>query len=92
MKIPIPTYDPNPEDEVLDENGLSKEMARKLHAVACQGFETDEIFSPGKLMKEVWQEAKTKLKPHNDAALPPVDAKSWHPKAFNGGAARHRYS
>ena len=37
MEIPLPTYDPLPEDEVLDEHGLSKEMARKLHATACQG-------------------------------------------------------
>ena len=37
MKLPIPTYDPNPDDDLLDEHGSSKEMARKLHAAACQG-------------------------------------------------------
>ena len=31
MKIPLPTYEPTPEEEILDEHGLSKEMARKLH-------------------------------------------------------------
>ena len=37
MKLPLPTYEPTPEDELLDEHGLSTEMARKLHAAACQG-------------------------------------------------------
>ena len=37
MKPPFPTSDSNPDDEVLDEHGLSKDMARKLHAAACQG-------------------------------------------------------
>ena len=37
MKVALPTYDPSPEDEILDEHGLSKEMAHKLHAAACQG-------------------------------------------------------
>ena len=34
---------------------------------------------PAKLTEEVWQEAKTKLKPHADNAPPPMDAKSWRP-------------
>ena len=37
MKIPIPTYDNSPENDILDEHVLLKEMARKLHAAACQG-------------------------------------------------------
>ena len=37
MNLPLPTYEPTPEEELLDEHGLSKEMARKLHAAACQG-------------------------------------------------------
>ena len=37
MKLPLPTYEATPEEELLDEHGLCKEMARKLHAAACQG-------------------------------------------------------
>ena len=37
MKLTLPTYEATPEEEVLDEHGLSKEVARKLHAAACQG-------------------------------------------------------
>ena len=75
MKLPLPTYEPTPEEELLDEHGLWQEMARKLHAAACQG----QVPPPSKITKDVWQEAKNKLKPHSDAPPPSVDAKSWHP-------------
>ena len=84
MKFPLPTYEPTPEEELLDEHGLSKEMARKLHAAACQGqvgkaWKQMRSPPPSKLTAEVWEEAKGKLKLHADFASPPVDAKSWHP-------------
>ena len=83
-KITLPTYDPTPEEEVLDERGLSREMARKLHAAACQGqvgkaWKQMRSPPPSKLTEDVWQESKTKLKPHADTAPSPVDAKTWRP-------------
>ena len=84
MKPPLPTYEATPEEEFLDERGLSKEMARKLQAAACQrqvGKAWKQMRSPPptELTAEVWEEAKGKLKPHADATPPLVDAKSWHP-------------
>ena len=81
MKLPLPTYEPAPEDELLDEHGLSKEVARKLHAAACQGqvgkaWKQMRSPPPSKITAEVWE---GKLKPHADAPPPSVDAKSWHP-------------
>ena len=73
MEIQVPVYDPIREDEVLDEHGLSKEMARKLHAAPCQMRPR-----PAKITSVVWQEAKTKVRPHGDDAPPQTDAKSWH--------------
>ena len=84
MKLPLPTYEPTPEEELLDEHGLSQEMARKLHAAACQGqvgkaWKQMRSPPPSKITKEVWEEAKGKLKTHHDAPPLSVDAKSWHP-------------
>ena len=84
MKLPLPTYEPTPEEELLDEHGLSQEMARKLHAAACQGqvgktWKQMRSPPPSKITKEVWEEAKGKLKPHHDVPPLSVDAKSWHP-------------
>ena len=64
MKFPIPTYDPNPDDEVLDEHGLSKDMARKLHAAACQGqvgqaWKQMRSLPPARLTQEVWPRSQT---------------------------------
>ena len=80
MKLPLPTYEPTAEEELLDEHGLSKEMARKLHAAACQGqvgkaWKQMRPPPPSKITTEVWEEAKGKLKPRNDAPPPSVDAK-----------------
>ena len=84
MKLPLPTYEPTPEEELLDEHGLSQEVAKKLHAAACQGqvgkaWKQMRSPPPSKITKEVWEEAKGKLKPHHDAPPSSVDAKSWHP-------------
>ena len=51
MTLPLPTYEPTPAEELLDEHGLSQEMARKLHAAACQGtgrqsMEADALSTP----------------------------------------------
>ena len=35
MQMQLPTYGPILEDEIMDEHGLSKETAHKLHAAAC---------------------------------------------------------
>ena len=84
MKISLPTYEPTPEEELLDEHGLSQEVARKLHAAACQGqvgkaWKQMRSPPPSKITKEVWEETKGKLQPHHDAPPSSVDAKSWHP-------------
>ena len=81
MKLPLPTKEPTTEEELLDEHGLSKEMARKLHAAACQGhvgkaWKQMRFPPPSKLTMEVWEEPKGKLKPHADAPL-----HRWMPKA-----------
>ena len=34
---------------------------------------------PARITADIWEEAKGKLKPHSDAPLVAVDAKSWHP-------------
>ena len=84
MKLPLPTYEPTPEEELLGEHGLSKEMARRLHAAACQGqvgkaWKQMRSPPPSKITAKVWEEAKGKLKLHADDPPPSVDAKSWHP-------------
>ena len=73
MKLALPLHEPTPEKELLDEHGLSKEVARKLHAAACQGqvgkaWKQMRSPPPAKLTAEVWEEAKGKLKPHADLA------------------------
>ena len=35
--------------------------------------------TPPAFTPEVWAEARSKLKPHGDAAMLKVDARSWHP-------------
>ena len=78
MKIAIPTYDPDPDDELLDAHGLSKQW--HVNCTLLPVKDRLAKLGPAKLTQEVWQEAKTKLKPHNDSAPPAVDAtKSWHP-------------
>ena len=81
MKLPLPTFEPTPEEELVDEHGLSKDMARKLHAAACQGqvgkaWKQMRSPPPSKITTEVWEEAKGKLKPHNDVPL----IHRWMPK------------
>ena len=50
MVTPVPSYQTTAEDEVLDEHGLSKDIARKLHAAVSrtsrQSMETDEVAAP----------------------------------------------
>ena len=84
MKTPAPNCQTTLEDEVLDEHGLSQQMARKLHAAARQGqvgkaWKQMRYPPPAPLTPEVWAEAKSKLKPHGDMAMPTVDARSRHP-------------
>ena len=42
MKLPLPTYEPTPEEELLDEHGLSQEMASRK-ATGRQSMETNAL-------------------------------------------------